>query len=196
MTAPFPVRETAAFPPAEAAAVSAAFAGAEVILEYGAGGSTRMAAAMPGKVVYSVESDPDWIQHVAQELEGCAAQVVLHHADIGPTRAWGYPAQPGRMASWPGYALSIWDRPDFRHPEVVLIDGRFRPACILTTLFRIARPVTVLWDDYTDRALYHFVEDFCPKTDSVGRMAIFTAQPMAVPADQLGLIISTFLRPQ
>ena len=177
MTAPFPVRETAAFPPAEAAAVSAAFAGAEVILEYGAGGSTRMAAAMPGKVVYSVESDPDWIQRVAQDLEGCAAQVLLHHADIGPTRAWGYPAQPGRMASWPGYALSVWDRPDFVHPDVVLIDGRFRIGCFIAIAANIRKPVRILFDDYADRPRYSFVEQIAPPVERVGRMAIFELEP-------------------
>ncbi|MFT3687461.1 hypothetical protein [Paenirhodobacter sp.] len=185
-------------PPEEAEALRMAYDEAGVILEYGSGGSTVMAAQLPGKTVFSVESDPSWHRHLADLFRAAppAAQVVLHHADIGRTRDWGYPDGTQNAARWPGYAVSVWDRLDFRHPDVVLIDGRFRAACFLTTLFRITHPVTVLWDDYKDRDRYHFVEDFCPLTGMVGRMAIFTAQPMAIPAEKLGLILTTFLRPQ
>lgn len=187
-----------AMPHDEVGALRAAYESARVILEYGAGGSTRLAATMSGKTVFAVESDPAWIAELTAGFAETppAARVVLHHADIGPTRAWGYPADRRRIGVWPLYAVSVWDRADFEHPDVVLIDGRFRAACFLTTLFRISRPVTVLWDDYADRPGYHFVEDFCPKARNIGRMAIFEASPMAIPAEKLGLILTTFLRPQ
>lgn len=193
-----PVLPPLTLPRGEAEALRAAYEAAEVILEYGSGGSTMLAAAMTGKTLFSVESDLTWHRHMADLFRAVppAAQVILHHADIGPTRDWGYPEDSHHAARWPGYAVSVWDRPDFRHPDVVLIDGRFRAACFLTTLFRISRPVTVLWDDYKVRESYHFVEDFCPLTGMVGRMAIFSARPTVIPAERLGLILKTFLRPQ
>ena len=49
-------------PEAEADALRAAFERAGSILEYGAGGSTVMAAEMPGKRVWSIESDRKWVE--------------------------------------------------------------------------------------------------------------------------------------
>ena len=58
---PGPQRPVLTLPPAEAEALRAAYAIADVILEYGSGGSTALAAEMPGKTVFSVESDAAWL---------------------------------------------------------------------------------------------------------------------------------------
>ena len=54
-----PDRPTLTLPEAEAALITAAYDKAEVILEYGSGGSTVLAADL-GKKVVAVESDRDW----------------------------------------------------------------------------------------------------------------------------------------
>lgn len=184
-------------PEAEAEAVRAAYDRAACILEYGSGGSTVIASERPGKTVFSVESDAAW----AAGLDGWFAanpplsRPVIHHADIGPTREWGKPADDSAFRRWPGYALSVWDRPDFAHPDVVLIDGRFRPACFLTVAFRITRPVTVLFDDYADREAYHTVETLAQPVARIGRMACFELSPMPFPADRMAWVIAQYLRP-
>lgn len=182
-------------PSVAADAVREAYADASVILEYGSGGSTVIASEL-GKTVFSVESDRRWLDGMQGWFDANpgSGNVILHHADIGPTGNWGYPKTSTGFRRWPLYATSVWDRPDFQHPDVVLIDGRFRAACFLTVLFRITRPVTVLWDDYEDRASYHEMEEFCPRMGMIGRMAIFNAEPTPVPADKLGLILTTYLR--
>ena len=116
-------------PEAEAEALRVAFAAAGVILEYGSGGSTVLAAEMPGKVVFSVESDPDWLAMMRSWFEANPpqAQLVLHHGDIGPTKAWGKPKDNAAFQKWPGYPISVWDRPDFVHPDLVLIDELHTP---------------------------------------------------------------------
>ena len=68
-------------------------------------------------------------------------------------------------------------------------------ACWLTVLFRITRPVTVLFDDYIDRAYYHRVEDLVKPAEMIGRMARFELAPASVPADRLGWIVDAYLRP-
>lgn len=183
-------------PEAEAAALRSAYGGAGCILEYGSGGSTVLAAEMAGKTIFSVESDPAWLAMMQAWFAANppASAPVLHHADIGPTRDWGHPVDESGFRRWPGYALSVWDRPDFRHPDVVLVDGRFRVACLLTTAFRITRPVTVLFDDYAGRRTYHGVEEFLRPSALIGRMARFDLAPQPVPADRLGWIISYFTR--
>ena len=62
VTAPTISRPELTLPEAEAAHSRAAYKDAKAILEYGSGGSTVMAAEMPGKRVWSVESDADWAQ--------------------------------------------------------------------------------------------------------------------------------------
>jgi len=192
------MRPTLTLPPAEAEAVRTVYEAADVILEYGSGGSTALAAQMPGKTVFSVESDADWLQgmHDWFAANPPVCDLHLHHGNIGPTKEWGAPAREGSFRRWPSYPIEVWDRDDFRHPDVVLVDGRFRAACFLTTLFRIARPVTLLWDDYVGRKPYHEMEDFAAPSALVGRMAVFELHPTAIPADKLGQIVTTYLRQQ
>ena len=184
-------------PEVEAAAYAAGLRAAQVVLEYGSGGSTVLAAEM-GKTVFSVESDAEWLQGMRDWFTRHPAKgkLVLHHADIGPTGKWGMPTGPKAFRRFPGYALDIWDHPDFEHPDLVLIDGRFRPACLLATAFRITRPVTVLFDDYTGREPYHAIEAMFRPVALHGRMAEFHLEPTPIPADKLAWAMGWFLKPQ
>ena len=184
-------------PALEAEAVALAYGEARVILEYGSGGSTVLAGKTSGALVFSVESDAKWLADMQGyfNAEPPAAKVVLHHGDIRPTREWGQPVDTKAFHKWPSYALSVWERPDFVQPNVVLIDGRFRLACFLTTLYRCQAPVTVLWDDYIDRQPYHKVEELVRPTALIGRMAVFDLVPTPFPVERLGWIIETYLRP-
>lgn len=184
-------------PDAEAEALRAAYSGARTILEYGSGGSTLLAARMPGKTVFAVESDPAW----AIEVAGHAAMtrradlVVVHHVDIGPTHKWGAPTSRLHAPSFPDYPLAIWRMPGFVHPDVVLIDGRFRLACFAAVAMKIERPVTLFFDDYRSRRRYRAVERLAKPVAMIGRMAKFELKPRPVPKNHLDWIISTFVEP-
>lgn len=183
-------------PPAEVAAVTEAYRTARVILEYGSGGSTVLAAGMADKTVFSVESDRSWSEGLADYFVAHPpkARVVLHHADVGPTGKWGTPKSTEAHERFHLYPLEVWDRTDFLHPDVVLIDGRFRTACFLATLYRITRPVRVLWDDYADRTAYHEVEHLAKPVAMHGRMAEFHLTPTMVATADLGWVIAQFTR--
>ena len=185
-------------PEAESAAVRAAYGAAGVILEYGSGGSTAFAGSLPGKVLFSVESDRDWLDGLTEWFSAHppVSDLRLHHADIGPTGAWGSPRGQSGWARYHTYPLSVWDREDFLHPDLILIDGRFRAACFLAALFRITRPVVVLWDDYADRPAYHEVERYARPVQMHGRMARFDLKPMAMPPADLAFVIDQFTRKQ
>jgi hypothetical protein len=101
------------FPEAEAAFVRAQYQAATVILEYGSGGSTVMAAEL-GKTVVSVESDLDWAERLAEHLAPISATAVVHHADIGPTGAWGVPMRPAEYAKFVGLGPAGLCRPGYR----------------------------------------------------------------------------------
>lgn len=183
-------------PPEAEAAVRHYYAQAGVILEYGSGGSTVIAAEMPGKQIFAVESDVNWWRGMRSYFEANppASPVLMHHGKIGRTRDWGFPQNDDQFRKWPGYPLSIWDLPEFVHPDVVLIDGRFRPACFLSVLFKITRPITLLWDDYIDRLEYHECETLAKPVEMHGRMARFALTPTPIPVDRLQWIIQSYLR--
>ncbi|NHQ74717.1 hypothetical protein HAT86_09595 [Roseovarius gahaiensis] len=186
-------------PEAEADRLRTAYDDAQVILEYGSGGSTVMAAEMPGKFVFSVESDKDWAQMMrgwfAENPPATGTEVDVIWSDIGPTKAWGYPASNREWQRFARYPLEVWDLPEFRQPDVVLVDGRFRAGCAMATAFRTQRPVTVFVDDYARRKHYHRIEEFLGRPDMTGRMAEFAIEPMAVPAERLLTIVEMMTRP-
>lgn len=169
------------FPPEEAALVHETYAAARVILEYGSGGSTRLAASMPGKYVMAVESDRDWAVDLQLQIDSASlpSPALVWHVDIGTTCRWGRPVGDEGWQRYHRYPLSIWSEPFFRHPDTVLIDGRFRPACFVATAMRITRPVTALFDDYTERPAYHVIERFRAPVRCVGRMAVFRLEPVS-----------------
>jgi hypothetical protein len=194
---PAPAETTAfelTFPRQEADLVRRSYAEASVILEYGSGGSTVLAADL-GKRVISVESDKDWAARLSAHLASHAG-VVVHHVDIGPTGKWGMPTRPRFHGRFHRYALSVWDRPDLGEPDLVLIDGRFRSACLVAVMLRAQRLTTVLFDDYEDRPHYRGVERLARKEESVGRMARFTVTPGAIPPEMLTEVIGWFSDPR
>lgn len=185
-------------PAAEADLLIGEYARAGVILEYGTGGSTVLAGDAEGRTVFSVESDRDWLDDLAAWFAAHPprAAVHLHHADVGPTGKWGAPTNNRAWARFHRYPLGVWEREDFVHPDLVLIDGRFRAGCLLATLFRIDRPVTVLFDDYTGRPGYHAVERYVQPSELVGRMARFELTPMDMPRTDLAWVMDQFTKRQ
>lgn len=183
------------FPKAEADYLRGQFTSGRSILEYGSGGSTVLAAKAGCRVI-SVESDRDWAESMAKHLAGISADAKVHYADIGPTGAWGAPARPNEFRKFHGYALSVWDRPDLQTPDLVLIDGRFRAACLVATRLRATRPTTVLIDDYRDRTQYHGVEALADLEEMIGRMARFTVTPGPIPPEMMTTAIGWFADPR
>jgi hypothetical protein len=186
---------TIPMPDEEVAFVTQAYEAGSVILEYGSGQTTRIAAKMPGKLVFSVETDLIWAMELQRELDeaGTASPVIVYHTHIGETVQWGRPVLT--EDSWRLFhktALDIWDEPFFREPDVVLIDGRLRMGCLATVMMYTKKPVTVLFDDYDDRPMYQIVERLIKPVRVVGRMAQFDVVPDMIDKSDAGFMISLF----
>jgi len=167
------------FPEQEAAVLRQRYRQARVILEYGSGGSTLLAAQMPGKYIMSVESDATWARRLQDKIDASAlpSSAVVWHCDIGPTGAWGRPVDETSWRRFHHYPTRIWYEPFFRDPDTVLIDGRFRSATFVSVFLRIRKPGTVLFDDYGGRPAYHAVERLASPVARHGRMAEFHIEP-------------------
>jgi len=187
-------------PEAEAARLRSAYGAASVILEYGSGGSTVLAAEMPGKRIYSVESDQAWARKMRRWFTANPpakdTEIDVIWADIGPTRNWGQPVDDSGWRRFSRYPLGVWAREGFEHPDVVLVDGRFRVGCALATALHVTRPTTVLFDDYAGRARLKAIEKFIgPPAQMHGRMAEFNVTPRAIAPGDLPQIIRFMQRP-
>ncbi|ODT15929.1 MAG: hypothetical protein ABS35_29975 [Kaistia sp. SCN 65-12] len=180
-------------PEAERTVLIEAYRAAETILEYGSGGSTILACLL-GKRVHAVESDLKWAGDlsgvIGRNFEGDRAVVVP--VDIGPTKAWSFPADNSGYEGYSNYPNAVWDRADFRHPDLILIDGRFRVACLMTALQRVRRPTRVLFDDYRERPYYHWVEELAKPVALHGRMAEFRVDRTAIPDTNFARMIAAY----
>src|SRR5665213_1804730 len=138
-------------------------------LEYGSGGSTIIAHKLVNNLV-SVDSDGHFLADVRRKLanDGSGAVTKLIHANIGLTQMWGMPVftKPTRrrVRRWEGYPRAPWRyfRALGQEPDLILIDGRFRVACVLESLLSLSpcSQCQILCDDYVGRPQYHVVEQF------------------------------------
>lgn len=183
------------FPTEVALWVREHYEAATTILEYGSGGSTTMAANMVGKTVFSVENSEPWYSALVVwfEKNQPKSDVRLHLEDKGRTEKWGRPVNKVKWRRYPRYALSVWQRDDFVHPDVVLIDGPFRVWCFLATLLLITKPVTVLFDDYVGcEDKYQLCESFAPIVQTQDRMVKFELDPTQIDPARLLDVVTAF----
>lgn len=167
--------------------VAEAYSGDSTIIEYGTGGSTIFAAKQPGATIIAVESDVKWLMELvarSSELK-LPGRVMPMYVDIGVTRQWGYPVDDTRKMYWPQYALKPWwlAREQKLKVDTVLIDGRFRVACMVASLYHGKPGCRILFDDYLERPRYHDVEQLCTLKRLIGRMAEFEV-PEKRPSDK------------
>jgi hypothetical protein len=144
---------------------------ADVYAEYGCGASTLWVSRNTECRIFSVDSSSQWVGTV-QDNCGRPDLVKLHHADLGPVGDWGRPLSYDKHDNFADYTDWIWKQGV--SPSVVLIDGRFRVCCFLTSLLHSREGAAIIFDDYHNmRAHYHFVEKFLKPVDTCGRQALF-----------------------
>ena len=143
--------------------------------EYGCGKSTAYVAENSAAEILSVDSSKVWTDKVRAALPD-SRDASIEYVDCGPLGDWGRPLDYTRRDSFQRYTDFLWSGE--RHPDLVLVDGRFRVACFLTSLQKAEPGSVILFDDYRDRPHYHLVEEFVEPFDECGRQFAFR-----VPAD-------------
>ena len=149
------------------------------VLEFGAGGSTRLFVEHGLDKVYSVESDMNWIRHmlrnplVRNAFEG--GKICFVHSDIGPTGDFGHPTAKEPQACWLDYSRGIWPHIT-DHVPFVLIDGRFRVACTLQGVLRLPESTRYFIHDFNNRAYYHILLEFLDVLESADTAVVCRAK--------------------
>jgi hypothetical protein len=155
-------------------------------LEYGSGGSTVLAHKYVDSLV-SVESDRHYLKAVKKVLEASPSQAETHliPVNIGLTEQWGKPVfkkpTARRVRRWRAYPKAPWTFYEDRkvEPDLILVDGRFRVACVLESLLNQSENSlnSILLDDYSDRPYFSVVNEFADLIDLKGRMGVFQKKP-------------------
>ena len=159
--------------------------------EYGMGLSTLAAANSPETMIRSVDTSEHWKDQVADELsDQQQARTTLIHVDLGPVRNWGFPASYEGRARFSDYFNAPWG--EGFDPDLVLIDGRFRVACFLTSLLRAKPGTLILFDDYTERAYYHIVETCLAPDQRTERQAAFRVPQTGLDRDRVAALLERF----
>lgn len=142
--------------------------------EYGVGQSTLWMYRNTRSKILSVDSSSEWIGAVAKDMAGDSDRLEVEWVDIGPLGEWGSPLTFSRRRNFRDYVASIWRHSE--KPDFVLIDGRFRIACLFVSLLNGDVGTRILFDDYLDRPKYHVVEEVLKPVQFCGRQALFVKE--------------------
>lgn len=143
---------------------------AKIYAEYGCGASTIWVFNHTHCEIFSVDSSELWLGSVAREC-GNSKRLNLHFANVGKIKDWGTPSNYENHQNFNDYTDWIWEQNV--SPDVVLVDGRFRVCCFLTSLLRAQEGTRLVFDDYINREEYHIVEKFIKPVNTCGRQALF-----------------------
>ena len=146
-----------------------------VYFEYGCGKSTLWMLNNTEAKVYSVDTSKDWIKSVEKEVSGTKENLEIKWVDLGELGEWGRPLTYKKIDQFQIYTNTLWEIG--QEADLVLVDGRFRVCCFLTTLKYAKEGTKILFDDYKDRKYYHIVEEFVANEDTCGRQTLFIRPP-------------------
>ena len=137
--------------------------------EFGVGGSTVFVHENTNAQIIGVDSSSKWIEQVGKHVDD---RVNLKFIDIGPVGDWGMPKNEQKKNNWPLYSKSI-NTIDLK-PDVILVDGRFRVACLIQTILYSTKnnldPIILLHD--CNRNDYNPGKEMLTCLDQVGTLAV------------------------
>lgn len=191
-----------AMTPKEVACLQKYLGAAQSYVEFGCGGSTLLAVRSPVKRVWSVESDPKWMELIRRHPDIAAAEqagrLTLVHADIGPTKDYGYPAtpwwrlyRPAHQEKWPNYYETIWNEAGAAEADLFLVDGRFRVACGLAVAAHCGDEAIVAVHDFTNRPEYEVLLEVFDRLDQARNLVVLRRKP-GIGAERIAELMGQF----
>lgn len=144
-------------------------------LEFGMGGSTFRVLQKSQANVYSVDSSEPWIHMMKQYKfikKMLQSRLSLIHVNIGPTHEWGRPLGESSKHLFPDYSKEVFNKIDSDEIDTVLVDGRFRVSCALSTVKECRnKDLKILFHDF-EREHYHVVLKYLDKVESADTLVV------------------------
>ena len=139
--------------------------------EYGCGLSTDWVLRNSKIMVHSVDTSHEWVQITKNKNNKYLQRLNIKLIDLGEVGDWGRPINYNYSDIFYNYTDWIWKLPQI--PDTVLIDGRFRVCCFLTSLKNAKQGTKIIFDDYCNRPYYHIVENYIQREVTYGRQCLF-----------------------
>ena len=159
--------------------------------EYGCGSSTEWVLKNTNANILSVDSSRDWVDKIISGNAEYNKRIKLKHIDLGEVENWGRPIGYEKSYNFINYFNWIWTQDII--PDTVLIDGRFRVCCFLTSIKYGKEDTKIIFDDYNNRPYYHVIEKFIKKEQTCGRQALFIVENKnKINIDLLNIEINNF----
>ena len=159
--------------------------------EYGCGSSTEWVLKNTNADIVSVDSSKVWVDKISSGNTAYKKRLKLKYVDLGEVENWGRPVGYEKSYNFINYFNWIWNQDIL--PDTVLIDGRFRVCCFLTSIKYGKENTKIIFDDYNNRPYYHVVEKFVKKKQSYGRQALFIVENKKnINIDLLNIEINNF----
>lgn len=147
-------------------------------LEFGSGNSTVMATETETiRQITVVESDASFWKEKLLSIPSIKHAVHTKRIkplliNIGTTGEWGYPIDNSCQNQWPLYSsLAFQEKASY---DLVLVDGRFRVACILQACLNCSSETKIMIHDFFNRPYYFVVCPFLKLEKRVDTLGIFT----------------------
>ena len=140
--------------------------------EYGCGKSTEYMYKKSNASIFSIDTNREWATKTLNlSKDSNDDRLNVKWIDVGDVADWGYPISFEKKQNFVQYANWFWNFG--LGPDLVVIDGRFRILCFLTSIKFAPTGTKIIFDDYTNRPFYHVAEDFLKIKDTCGRQALF-----------------------
>ena len=95
----------------------------------------------------------------------------LLRIDIGEVGEWGVPLNEQKKDFYPNYSSMVFkDKQDF---DLVFVDGRFRVACVCSSIIHCNQNTKILIHDFNNRPYYNKIIEFLDFVDTCDTLAEF-----------------------
>tara|TARA_B110000483_G_C17976613_1_gene458033 strand:- start:183 stop:788 length:606 start_codon:yes stop_codon:yes gene_type:complete len=127
----------------------------KVYFEYGCGGSTYLASLCDNiQKIYTVESDIEWLNKVKFNINIKKDITYIYNEMDTKPNTYGIPGKNATDIQKIEYS-NKFIRTLPNNVDTILIDGRFRVACVLKLYPYINKNTIIIFDDFLDRSYYH-----------------------------------------
>jgi hypothetical protein len=147
-------------------------------LEFGSGGSTVAALLYSNIPVISTDSSIEFFCHLESDFpiikySQMKSRLFLNYVDVGKVGDWGTPINKSKRDKYPDFSQSVFQISDARDSDFVLVDGRFRVACVLAALLNTRPNTVIMVHDFWSREYYHSILNFVDVIDRTDEIGVF-----------------------